>query len=315
MIISILLTFLKIIGIIFLVLLGILVFLLGMILFVPVRYKLSYVHTGEEGDVPIIAYGYVSWIFHIIHVSFEYPADTIVIIRIMGIPLKINNKKNKKNDKGIVKTKQTNDEIENINTDAILDECGVHSSKKTENIEDNEYIGDIEDIDNNTSIFGRLSELINKIKYTVKSIYDRIKEICVNSKKSINNLQKNTHYYYTVLSSELFSRTYDKCKKRIIKLFKEILPRKFDIGLEAGFEDPYITGELMALAGMIYPLVGEHIHITGNFEEVVLRSAGRIKGRIFGFSLLKLGIFYLTDRDLRRLIRLLKKEEHKNGRK
>ena len=71
----------------------------------------------------------------------------------------------------------------------------------------------------------------------------------------------------------------------------------------------------MAIAGVLYPVWGQYVHITGNFEEVIIRGAGKIKGRIFVFTFVKLLIWYLTDRDLKKLIRLFKKEPPKGKRK
>ena len=84
----IILNILKIAGIVLACVLGFVILLVLMVLFIPIRYRLSFVRTGVEGDDPINARGYVSWLLHIVHVSLAYPAESIVIIRIFGIPIK-----------------------------------------------------------------------------------------------------------------------------------------------------------------------------------------------------------------------------------
>jgi len=142
-------------------------------------------------------------------------------------------------------------------------------------------------------------------------LYDKINSIAVDTRSKIKNIKDNIHYYHTIITSDLFERTFEKCKIRIFRLLKEILPKKGDIRLEVGFEEPYTTGEILAIAGMLYPITGKYVHVYGNFEEEVIRGGGYFKGRIFVFSFLKIAIFYLTSRDLKKLIRLLKKEPPK----
>ena len=106
----------------------------------------------------------------------------------------------------------------------------------------------------------------------------------------------------------------------MIRLLKSILPRKGDIRLEMGFDDPYTTGEVLAIAGILYPVIGEYVHIYGNFDESVIRGGGYVKGRIYLVMVVMLGLYYLTDRDLKKTIRLFKKEpvkkkNHRSGRR
>ena len=76
-----------------------------------------------------------------------------------------------------------------------------------------------------------------------------------------------------------------------------------------------VTGEVMAIAGILYPITGDHVRIVPHFDEEIIRGAGRIKGRIFIISIVIIGLAYLMDKDFRKLIRLLKKEPPKSGHK
>jgi len=344
MILIVLLTILKIIGIILAVILGIVVLLLLLVLFVPVRYKAGFARTGLTDDPPVVAKGYVSWLLHLVHVSFGYPDAPYYLIRIMGIPIKINKdskpKKNKAKTKNKTKNKSDNKRPDSENTskqeaetfvlkEDEIPEIPVSAADATTEEDflasDDTLDGEQECIDESESttdpetetpsLIDRIGTAINKLWCTIKSIYDKIVSILVGIRKKTIDVKKNIHYYHTILTSELFERTFEKCKKRVYRLLKEILPRKIDINFEVGFDDPYTTGEVLGIAGMLYPLLGEHFHVAGNFEESIIRGAGKLKGRIFGFSFLKIGLFYLFDKDLKRLIRLLKKEEKSRGRK
>ncbi|GEM_PF-1221239 len=333
----IILNILKITGIVLACILGFVILLLLMVLFIPVRYRLSFVRTGVEGDDPVNARGYVSWLLHIVHVSLAYPAENIVIIRVFGIPVKRISLGDKKSD-------DPNDEEQGTETGAVINDVDTASDAETaeisspaeeeflshdaqsddigEDLQDSEITDEKSDNDDvsDRSIFSRIKVFVHKIRCTLRDFCDKIKKIADDTynkaeeaRDKLESIRRDIHYYHNILTSELFERTFEKCRKRIIKLLKSILPRKGDIRLEVGFDDPYTTGEVLAIAGILYPLIGKYVHICGNFDESVIRGGGYLKGRIYVITIAKLGLFYLTDRDLKRTIKLLKKEPVKKA--
>lgn len=334
MILSIILTILKILGIILIAIVGLLLAIILLVVFVPIRYKAAVARTGIIDDPPVQAKGYVSWLLHIIHVSFGYPGEVICKVRLFGIPIiRIPDSKRNNNEKSLKKiTKEKSskekekkekssnennngEEVSKDNENESID-LTVNSNEDHSTNDSQDFFEDLEEdtedsTDNTVSFWEKITTFVNKVKCTIVSCCDKIKAVFSN----INNAKKNVHYYHTILTSDLFERTFEKTRKKLLRLLKEILPRKFEISLEVGFDDPYTTGELLAIAGIMYPIFGEHLIVLGNFEESVIRGAGRLKGRIFVFSFIKIGLYYLFDRDLKRLIRLFKKEEKKRGRK
>jgi len=364
MILSILLTILKIIGIFLASIFGLILLLLLLVLFVPIRYKASALRTGEDDDPPVIARAKVSWLLHIFSVNVMYPNEKIVTVRIFGIPImkipkdelseeeiwRAEQKRQAKEDKKRKKEEKKKQKSDNKTSDKKKSEnenplnSGESSSKEEQSFLDKDGEKNSNDVDSASadsldtdfskstdpgnlddetenikkkkkSIFSRFFDAINNIKYTIKRIYANIKKGIEDKKKINDEIKKNIHYYHQILTSDLFEITFDKTKEKIFKLLKSILPRKWDINLEVGFDDPYTTGEVLAISGMLHPIIWEHVHVIGNFEEPIIRGAGKLKGRIYIFSFLKILIYYLTDKDLKRLIRLFKKEEHKRGRK
>ncbi len=333
----IILNILKISGIVLACILGFVILLLLMVLFIPVRYRLSFVRTGVEGDDPVDARGYVSWLLHIVHVSLAYPAENIVIIRVFGIPVKRISLGDKKSD-------DSKDEEQGTETGTVINDVDTASDAETaeisspaeeeflshdaqsddigEDLQDSEITDENSDNDDvsDRSIFSRIKAFVHKIQCTIRDFCDKIKKIADDTcnkaeeaRDKLESIRRDIHYYHNILTSELFERTFEKCRKKIIKLLKSILPRKGDIRLEVGFDDPYTTGEALAIAGILYPLIGKYVHIYGNFDESVIRGGGYLKGRIYVITIVKLGLFYLTDRDLKRTIKLLKKEPVKKA--
>ncbi len=326
----IILNILKITGIVLASILGFVLILLILVLFVPVRYRIRFTRTGIEGDEPVIAGGYVSWLLHLLHVSLAYPAEYLVTVRVFGIPVfrKSLDKKDspdqdqeKPDDTEPAKPEETEagDDVDSppasqaeeefLSQDDLPDDGFEESEESASPDESFEESDEESDEENKGSIFSRIADLIHNIQCTIDGFCSKIKEIA-----------DNIHYYHNILTSELFERTFARCKKKVIRLLKSILPRKGDIRLEMGFDDPYTTGEVLAIAGILYPVIGEYVHIYGNFDESVIRGGGYVKGRIYLIMVVMLGLYYLTDRDLKKTIRLFKKEpvkkkNHRSGRR
>ena len=78
--ISALLAILKFPGILLLFCMGLILVILLLVLFVPVRYKLTARRKPEEE--PIAAEVKVTWLLHIISVAFSYPKAAYVRVRL-----------------------------------------------------------------------------------------------------------------------------------------------------------------------------------------------------------------------------------------
>ena len=327
----IILKILKIIGIVLLCVIGLVLLNVILVLFVPVRYKVQFVRTGVEGDDPVNARGYVSWLLHIVHVSLAYPSEAYAVIRVFGIPIaripqdeetirKKAEKQKKKEEPGFddqseffEHNDQENDEWTDATGEGTVD---LDSEAETET--DEETTGKIR-----KSIFSRIKDLLHKIKCTIRDICDKIKKIADDlvdktrtTEEKLQSIKKDIDYYHRILTSELFERTFAKCKKKVLRFLRSILPRKGDIKMEMGFDDPYTTGEVLAIAAIMQPVTGRFLHVYGNFDESIIRGGGYLKGRIFIFMVVKLILLYFLDRDLKTLIKLFKKEPvKKKGRR
>ena len=334
MILLILLKILKILGIILCSIIGLVLLIILMVLFVPIRYKAKGYRTGEQEDDPINVRANISWLLHLINVGVIYPEKRIVCVRVFGIPVykypsekekkedKIDNKdksniKSRKNNTSKTEQKNTQSSDNIIELETKEDNNWENKEDKIKEKEDKELDAETFDSENSSkkSIFSRAFDFFNKIKHTIVSFCGKIKSLIEDKKNRVSRIKNNIHYYHTILTSDLFERTYEKTKKKVIRLLKSILPRKFKANIEVGFDDPYTTGEVIALTSIFYPVLWKNVNVIGNFEESIIRGAFKLSGRLYGFSFLKLVIYYFTDRDLKRLIRLLKKEEKSRGRK
>lgn len=94
----------------------------------------------------------------------------------------------------------------------------------------------------------------------------------------------------------------------MIWICRKVKPTKCRINLRAGMEDPATTGQIVAAYGILYPLVGGSVFLQPEFEEKVIEGDVYIKGKITGIIFLIAGLKIALDKNIWRLIKLLKKE-------
>ncbi len=145
---------------------------------------------------------------------------------------------------------------------------------------------------------------IKKILYTIKTFCDKIKHI----KDTIKGIADNIAYYKKVITQTENKKLYGRVKDRIFKVLKSIRPRVLKASLHIGTGSPDTTGYLCALYGMLLPILGNNVILDADFEEAVWEGTFFLKGRITVFTLLRHAAGLLLDKQLRILIKQLKKE-------
>ena len=323
----IILLILKIIGIVLLSVLGLLILAILCVLFVPVRYRIRVTREEGEEQPPVTAYVKVTWLLHIVNILVRYPAKVIVRVRILIFTLfripekekKEKKQKKAKKEKPVKeKKKKRSKEEESEDNKAIPEETETLTvSAVTEPyvafMGNEEIEPDREEPEEKKSPVGKIKKIIDKIKQIVekikaffKNIQYTIRKLCDKIKAVLDNIQ----YYREVLESDIFRQSLQTCKGELEWVLKRLKPDKFEADLVVGMEDPATTGEILAICGMLYPLIGQHVRIVGDFECEKTRVEGRlyIRGRIRVFTFLRTAIRIYFNRDIKKMIKLLKKE-------
>ena len=299
-ILTVLLLMLKILGIVLLVLLGILLALLLIVLFVPVRYQGS--GYREEGDpVPVHVQLKVTWLLHLVRVSFIYPEEAFLKVKVLFFQiLPAKEKKKKASNKKEADGKKPKTDKKEVGSDV----SDTASDQKISD-EGNTAVEDGGDDRRTLLDFVRkLFSAIRNIKYTIRKIYDKI-----------NHIIHNIRYYIKILQTESFKRAFALCREQLLRLMKIVLPRKVSGAFTIGMEDPAATGQILSIYGILYPLIGDSITVIPDFEKPVMEGSFRFKGKITAFTLIRIAAKIYFDKDLKRVICLFKKEAVQNGRK
>lgn len=142
---------------------------------------------------------------------------------------------------------------------------------------------------------GKISQKIAKIKYTIRNIYDKIKEIWENIKYYIELLQEED-------TKQLFSHVWF----RLCKILRHIRPRHLRADVLFGAGSPDITGYAYGAYCMLSSALGPGFRVTPDFDRAVLKAEFEVSGRITLWVLLVNALKLLLDRKLRQFIGKMK---------
>lgn len=307
----VLLTILKIIGITLLSILVFLLFVVLIVLFVPVRYKSKF--SVKDKEIELFAAG--TYLLHIISVSYTLKADNPLKIRIFGHALDL--KKEKKEKKEKPKKKQKKKEKNNAEMPSNHEDISIENKenieKKEEKLSSSVKCENVSDtIESND-----LSKETSKIVDTTDTGKEKDKDIDIEIKdnkedadaNADENVSKKSSTYdkikdkLDIIKSEEFSKAFSLCKKQLMRIFKIILPKKWYIEGRVGFNDPSVTGKILAITGMLYGLIHKHVRITGDFEEEIIDIKGKFVGHITLFSLVIVGCKLYFNKNIKSIIK------------
>lgn len=300
------LTFLKIIGIILLCVIGFILILLFLILFVPVRYRIDSsiprTNLNEEFDVErVYAKVSFSWLLHIISGGITYPEHKQFEIRLFGIrifPLrkkkeKADNKDNKgesKTSSGLVEMSNIpeNDRVETAKED--VGSVEKDTAETTEADEKKSFLDVLWNIiDKVTDVLETPQNVFEKIKYTISRVCGKISMI------------------KTTIENDIFKRAFDLVKRKLIRIIKMILPDKCKVRLGLGTGDPAQTAEIVGVFGAMYPFLYNKVSFEPDFDEKVIEMDAHLKGHITIFTIVYSAAVCFFNKDVKKVIRRFKK--------
>lgn len=313
---------LKFILIILGILLGLLLLAVLLVLFCPVRYRVSAVKT--EGDwKQTEGEGIVSWLFHGISLKAEWKDQQMEIsFHLFGIP--VDKLLKKRQEKRAVTEKSGAEKISVSGTGVNREE----ENKKSENIEAedlrtdrNSASGTSADTERtgNSQISGqqRLNtddiskDTLKKRQFFIKRIRDRIRNIFQSIRTKLRNIcrtfrkiKKEVSWWKTFIEHPRVTAARKLVWKRGKFLFKHVFPTKIEGQVTFSFEDPALTGATLAVLGMTIPFHKNCVQINPRFEgENYLQGNIRAKGRIYGFVFARAAVSIYFNKNIKYVIK------------
>ncbi len=281
---GVILTILKILGIILLVILGLILTLVLVVLFVPIRYKSrGYVEKTDEGILDNISVK-VTWLLHIVSVKFDIDGkDSKLSIKIFGRELGLGKSKKPKTSKS--KPKQTGYTASHIEIEPKAETQDIKKSEVTKSLEDSNSKKDTgkpevkPSDDKNTEDKPKEKK---SLKQRFTDILEKIKGIC----QKIKNINAMKNAFVEYLRRDESKIAIREIKQIIFKAIKSILPRKFRADVTFGFSDPATTGNVLGVLSIFYGIYGNKLNLNPNFDQEQLKLKYDLKGRIRIFTLL-----------------------------
>lgn len=331
---STLLFILKIICIAVLAILGLVLFAVLLMLFVPVRYRLSCSYKED-----FTARVKITWLLHILSVLATYDHSLELSIKLFGFPLGKGKRGggeeeepengaegDGEKDGGFGKQEREGKDGA-LERDGVLErdealESAVPGERDGREAKEKEPSGGAkadgfsrESADGGKTFTeppalkespekgkGKkkksfsLNGIFRKIKFRFLGFCDKV--------RAVEEKGKKIHGFVTDPANQ-------KSFRHILRMTKHILPRKMEGSLVFGFEDPSVTGQAAALCSLAYARYGDSLQITPLFDEQILEALVKGKGRIFLGIVLYWCLRVLMNKNIRRL--LFKRRRKKDG--
>lgn len=292
----ILLLILKIIGIILAVILGIIILLLGIILFVPIRYEISAKCDGTIDSLK--AKAKVTWLLHLLRADVLVKGNKLKWqVRAAWIKkssaMALGERKEEKNDE--TKEKESEKVAEEDVKDEVVKETAESIEEKheadSEKVKEHRLEEDSKESKEKPEDVSETDETVAE-EGTKKSVGDKIKEKYEKIKETIDKI-------VDLLTDESHVNALKKIKKELFVLLKRLKPKKVQLKLKFGFDDPSVTGKVLGGISIIYPFLGDTTEIIPDFENQILKGNVYIKGRIRICHFAALAVKLLLCKDIR----------------
>lgn len=309
----ILLTILEVIGIIILSILGILLFLVACILFVPIRYSGRIRYDGK-----LYIDGKLTYLLNLISVYFHKDSDKEAVsgLRILFFKFgrksdkqkkskvrKSKPKKKRKSSKNEIREKEKKDEnlsvADNTESDKINESAETTIDSEMKATEENTEAPSVSD--SATEKKEKIS-LITRIKLKIKSIFLKIKYLIKSFYDTILKVTKSASAFKSFISAEETKEAFVFVKGKLFKLLKHIRPRKIKGYVHFGFEDPSVTGKLLGVIYIILRGNRKSLRISPDFENKCFEEDLYVKGHIRLVHVLIIGIQLYLNENLKNVI-------------
>lgn len=279
------LTILKIIGILLLVLLGLLFLAALLVLVVPLRYRI-----WMEYRESLKAKVSVSWLLRLAEVKAAYDGELDVDVRALWFhPLRDGGKKEAAETE---EKKQPQEPLGQLMTQSEP-QPKIQSETQLER-----------KFDTQSETRSETHSLKQSAKEREADWLHFKSRIC----RKWNGFYRKMISYRNFVTNERNQRVFFMILGQSKRLVHHILPKKVLLQADIGFDDPATTGNVLAAASILYAFYGDRIQVTPYFDQEILEGEVEASGRIRLGTLLYLAAKVWFHKDFRML-----RKEYKNG--
>lgn len=145
-----------------------------------------------------------------------------------------------------------------------------------------------------------------------QSFGERIKgleEKLESAQDKLDDIRDNLEYYLDLLGQARTQEALKTVTGQLLRMLRHILPSRLAIHAILGIPDPAAMGQLMAVQGMLYPVLHQKVWIEPDFEEKRMEGTLAAQGRIRLVTLLFCALRIILKRDVIYLIKRLRRKK------
>lgn len=306
----------KAIGILLLALLALFLLILLLVLVVPIRYRFE-----AEYDVAFSGTGWLRWFYPVLDAEIQIEANhPKVMICLFGLNLedwkarlkeRQKKKKRKKRKKQAAKKKRAgaqskseqavsmkNPESEKMNqTGQVPSESDKEEQTRKEQAQDDSPINTVavEKTGKKHRILHRIREWKDRVQKAWRTLVEKLQSFW----NKLVSLWGQWEKIKNLLEQEEVRTSISLIYTEFKRLLRHCKPKEVSVWLRYGTGDPYTLGQHLSALAVLYGLFGEWLEIEPDWEEQVFQLKGSMKGRIRIFTLLRICIKVLTDKNVK----------------
>lgn len=324
---TVVLWILKIIGLLLLMVLGLVLAVILAVLLVPVRYQAEGSWYGE-----LKASASVNWLLHILSVRVVYEGQPEIILRIFGFRVGAERKQKKKRkppvkeagggraekareeaepDKEPPAGKDPEAEAGELKPDKVQAEPADWPKEPEDGTDQSENdkkhgFPPGQFCDKLKAGMKRVRQTVMKIKQKILSIpgiWKKLRQVFGNMRQKLSDLGEKKDRLIAFWNDEENRKTLKLLKRQIFAILRHLLPSRVKGRVRFGFDDPYMTGQVLMYLAPFYSLYAGKLELIPVFEEPALEGELSVKGRLRIGTILALAARMMLDRNFRSLLK------------
>ena len=290
----------KILGIVLLVLLAI----VALVLFVPVRYKAA--GTVKNVPDPEDEEGKLSggsllrgtqgtfdatWLLHLLHFKAFFAGTATE-----------ETQKTKEEPSETKEVPETNDDPPEVktNTSEMKDEPAETPSEESE-------AGTVSGFELRVAGFrinlpgkGEEEEEPEEEEKEKKSLRERLPELIAELPEKMKRFSEDGEGLRRIASDDATAASLKKAMGAVGKLLKRLRPKRWSAAGVIGLNDPADTGNLFAVIGAAYPFVSEHLDVAAQFERPAADLTAQAEGSVRVIGVIAAAAAFWFDKNVRK---------------
>ncbi len=340
------LSILKIIGIVLLVALGIVLLLLIILLFAPIRYK-AYGCIDEKD--PTADYSIIkdrihlkagfTYLCNIVRGGIDYPDLKEFTIKVLFFTVYPNRKSENLKESSEEKedhvdlptemeegfddaeSKTSDNEVEEHgkNDDSLekssevndleneISETDSENSAETDENEEYKETGETDEFDAGDENDISFFEVVNGIFETISELIRIPQNVFSKIKCTISSICAKIDMIKNTIENDIFKRAFEVTKKQVLRVLRMIVPKKCRINILVGMDDPTATADIFAAYGIFYPILMNKVYMQPEFERSVIAGTVYIKGKIRLITILWAVAVLYFNKDVKKTFRRFKR--------